>query len=184
MLRRVVFVGLILTLVGSLGMAGAGQKWLHIRVDEGGTDGERVSVNMPLDLVQALLPHISVENFDRGKVRIDVDEIEEIDLDAIWAALREAQDGEYLTVEGADENVRISKEGEHLVIKVDEDDEKVAIKIRIAVLDAMMSGSENELDLLAALQVLGEEDDCELITVQNGDEHVRIWIDTNKSVSD
>jgi hypothetical protein len=184
MLRKAVFVGLLITLVGALGAADAGQKWLHIRVDEGGQDGERVFVNMPLNLVQAIMPHISVENFDRGKVHVDIDEIEDIDLHAIWEAVREAEDGEYITVEGSGENVRIAKQGEHLVINVDEDGEKVDIKIRVAVLDAMMSGSENELDLLAALEVLGEEEDCELITVQDGDEHVRIWIDSEKSGSD
>ncbi|MBD3236833.1 MAG: hypothetical protein GF330_09025 [Candidatus Eisenbacteria bacterium] len=184
MARKTVLIALMIALTASLAAAGGGQKWLHVRVDEGGEDGERVFVNLPLDLVEAVLPHVSVENFDRGKVRVDIDEIEDVDLHAIWEAVREAEDGEYVTVEGADENVRIAKEGAHLVVRVDEEDEKVDIKIRVAVLDAMMAGEKDELDLLAALEVLGEQDDCELITVQDGEERVRIWIDSQKSGSE
>ena len=41
--------------------ASAGERWLHVRVEEGGADGERVSVNIPLSIIESVLPLIDVD---------------------------------------------------------------------------------------------------------------------------
>lgn len=181
MVRSAIVTCLVLALMGTFAIADAGQQWLHIRVEESGEDGESVHINLPLNLVQTILPLIEVENIENGKLDLEIDELDGIDLCQIWTALREAEDGEYVTVESADENVRVAKKGEYLVIEVDGPDEQVDLRIRTAVVDALFSGDSGELDLVAALEVLGEEEECELITVQDGENHVRIWIDSRKS---
>ena len=50
------------------------------------------------------------------------------------------------------------------------------------MLDQFGSDNPNELNVLAAINVLSEEDYGDLVTVQDGDSHVRIWIDSKSSI--
>jgi len=183
MLRTLVFSMLFIALAAPLASAGDGGRWLHISVDER-HDNERVRVNLPLDLVEAVLPLIEADDFHRGRVRVDLDEIHEVDLPAILAAVRDAEDGEYVTVDSDDEKVRVAKEAGHLVIRAHDRHEEVDIRIRLEVVDALLSGGPDELDLVAAVQALGSTaEGVELVSVEGDDEQVRIWIDS-KSTAD
>ncbi|MFH1143230.1 MAG: hypothetical protein V1774_01640 [Candidatus Eisenbacteria bacterium] len=177
-MARKILIGTLLLCIGVTGAwAQTNQRWLHVRVDGSGSDGERVRINLPLELVASILPLIEADDFQRGKVRLDLDDLEGIDMAALVATLRNAKDGEYVTVEDGDEEVHIKKSGDHLLVHVDEDGEQVDIRIRFAVVDALFSGEAGEIDLLAAVEALQEEEDCELVRVDGGDETVRIWID-------
>jgi hypothetical protein len=178
MLRSLIIAGLVLTLGAGAALGGGSQRWLHVRVEE---DDETVRVNLPFELIEAVLPLIDVEDFERGRVRIDFDDFDadEIDFPAIVDALRDSEEGEYITVEGRYETVRVTKKGEHLLIDVEDGREKVSIDVRLAVVDALFSGDPDELDILAAVQALGDEEECELVTVHGEDETVRVWIDRN-----
>ena len=69
---------------------------------------------------------------------------------------------------------------------MDEDFEggdQVEIRVPISVLDALVSGDDDELDLLAAVRALGEHEEETLVMVQETDSTVRIWID-RKNESD
>lgn len=159
--------------------ARAEQRWLHVRVDESGPDGERVRINIPIELAEAVMPMIEAEGFDRGIVRIDGIGGGNVDLPKLIAALREARDGEYVRVESSDENVRIRKEDGRILIDVDdtgEDAEKVRISLRMDLLEALATENPRELDALAALRLIGEDDGM-IITVDSKDEKVRIWVD-------
>jgi hypothetical protein len=180
MLRTLIITGLLLAVTAGAALAGSSDRWLHIRVEE---EDETVRVNLPFDLIEAVLPLIDVDDFERGRVRIEIDEFDadEIDFRALVDALRDAEEGEYITVEGEDENVRVTKSGEHLLVDVDEDDERVKISIRLAVVDALFSGEPDQLDILAAVQALGEEEEADLVTVESEDERVRIWVDRSNT---
>lgn len=168
---------LILGLVTVTAIASASDRWVHVRVVESGEDGETVSINLPLPLAESVLQSIDCNAIKGGKVQVKLHS-GEIDLPALHAALRQAQDGEYVTVEGADENVRIAKEGGRLHIRAVDDDETVNIQIDLTVLDALLAPGTDELDVRAALHVLGTlEQDTELVRVDGEDETVRIWID-------
>jgi hypothetical protein len=184
MFRKLVLSTLITLLAATTALAGP-TKWLHVAVDEGGKDGERVRINLPLDLVEAVIPHIEVDEFHRGKVRIDHGDFDEVDLHAILSAVRDAEDGEYVTVEEGDETVRVAKEGEQFIINVEEDGgskEKVTVKIRMELVDALISGEEGELDVLAVIRMLGEHEDGLLVQVMEDDETVRIWVDSKSTI--
>ena len=47
----------------------AADKWLHVHVEEAG--GETVNVNIPLSIVESMLPHIAVDELQNGKLQID-----------------------------------------------------------------------------------------------------------------
>ena len=168
----------------SLSSAATADKWLHVRVEEHGSRGEKVSVNVPLELVARMLPLISIDELQHGKLNLD-DDLEGIDLRALAAALRDAPDADFVTVESENESVRVAKEGEFLVVRVQEQgrhsDEKVRVRMPLAVVDALFGGAPHELDLVAALEALGEYSDGALVDVESDDGTVRVWIDSSET---
>ena len=67
-----------------------------------------------------------------------------------------------------------------LVIKVRGDrghPEKVDVKLPLPVVDALLSGPDDELNFVAAVRALKESGDGELVAVTDRSTVVRIWID-------
>jgi multidrug efflux pump subunit AcrA (membrane-fusion protein) len=163
--------------------------WLHVHVDENGADPTKVRVNVPVSMVQAILPVIEEDDFYHGRVRIDKDDIDGVYVRAILKAVSEAEEGEYITVEswnkGTREEVRVAKRGGDLLIKVREEGENPAtvdIKMPITVAEALISGKENELDVLAAVEALGKAGRGEIIVTDSEDDTmVRVWVDQTSS---
>lgn len=181
---------------GTLAMAA--DQWVHIKVVESGEDGERVRVNIPLSLAEKVLPTINADKFCHGKIKVDNLNINEVDLRALLEAVRTAQDNEYVTVDSKHENVRVAKAGGYLLIKVRETQERkdkdakpdsakaatsVDVKVPFSVVNALLSGGKDELDVMAALRALGEYPDLDLVRVEDGSSTVRVWIDS-KNVAD
>jgi len=164
----------------SAGLVGASDDlWIHVYIEDGGEEGETVRVNVPFSLVQQVLPLIRNEHLEGGKVRLPESvDLEGIDLREALRAVREVADGEFVTVEGPDENVVVAKRDGLLLVNVDDGDERVRVRLPIAVLDALFTSDSDELDLLAALRMLGENHPGEeIVTVDDGATKVRIWID-------
>lgn len=166
-------------------------KWLHVRVIEEGEKGESVRVNIPLALAEAILPSIKVKHFDKGKVKLEDHmraHIEEVDLRAILDAVKTAQDGEFVTIESKNrDNVRVAKKGGYLLAEVRERDkdgkdrEKVDVKVPMTVVEALLSGGKDELDILAAIRALARHGDTELVSVQDRNTTVRVWVDSKNT---
>ncbi len=172
---------LVLVLSSPASFAGPTDRWLHVTVNEQGADGEQVSINLPLQLVESLLPLIHDGDLRDGKVKLSFHDAQEVDFPAVWKVMQAAPDGQYVTVDSEDEHVRVKKEGGYLCVTAEDEEEKVNVRVRLAVADALFSGEPDEVDLLAALRALGQEQECELVTVDGEDETVRIWIDGAQS---
>jgi len=211
--KRWILAALIAALAVSAGIAAYAQskgstaatadRWLHVRVIDGGRDGEKgetVRVNVPLALAEAILPAIKVDRFSHGKIRVDHSKIDEIDLRAVYEAVRNAPDGEFVTVQSSRENVRVAKQGGYMLVNVSENErperttkegekisaraeKKVDVQLPISVVEALLSGGSNELDILAAIRALAKHGDAELVSVRDGRQTVRVWIDS-KSTSE
>jgi hypothetical protein len=182
MRRSVLVIGLLL--LSTAANASPPNRWLHIRVTENAPDGEKVRVNVPLMMVEKLLPLIDDEDFCGGKIRFNRQDMNAVRLRAIWSAVRDTEDGEFVTVESKDENVRVAREGAYLLVKVQEHGrrgEQVDVKVPVSVVDGLLSGEGDELNIGAAIQALGEHGPGELVTVNSDDENVRIWIDMTQS---
>lgn len=167
------------------GWAASNDRWLHVGVEKAGEEGESVRVNVPLAVAEKVLPAIHTRELEGGKLRIRHAQIHNVHLPALLAAIRTLDDGEFLTVESKDKNVRVAKEGGYLLVKVDERREKaerVDIKIPFSVVEALLSGEEGELNLLAAVQALNAHGDEALITVESDDETVRVWVDSKNTM--
>jgi hypothetical protein len=175
---------LIFVFATGTGLAGP-DRWIHVRVIDGGEKGESVFVNLPLDLAEKVLPTIQAENLRNGKVKVE-GKFEGVDVRALMDAIRTAGDNEFVTVKGPDEQVRVAKSGAYLLIKVRDGEHastKVDVKVPITVADALLSGGNDELDVVAAIRALRTTGDVELVTVEDGASRVRIWVDS-KSASE
>ncbi|MDP9337530.1 MAG: hypothetical protein M3P45_01540, partial [Acidobacteriota bacterium] len=94
------------------------ERWLHVRVINSDNKGETVRVNVPLDLAESVLPTINKEHLHNGKVTISEAHMNDVDVHALMNAVRNAKDGEYVTVQGPDQDVRVAKQGGHLLVHV------------------------------------------------------------------
>jgi hypothetical protein len=184
MRSKMLAVAALLVLAAPVASAADKGRWLHIRVDESGPGGEKVRVNVPLSMVETLLPLMEDDgDFNGGRIRLNDHDMDAVKLRAIWKAVREAEEGEFVTVESDDENVRVSRSGPYLHVNVQDTDDNEDVKVRIPtmVMDALLSGSGDELDLVAAIRALDDHGDGELIRVDSDDENVRIWVDASHS---
>jgi hypothetical protein len=161
-------------------------RWLHVRVISSEAKGETVRVNVPLELAEKVLPAVNHDRLHDGKVKID-EQANDVDLRAIMDAIRTTKDGEFVTVQSEQNDVRVAKESGHLIIHVvDKGNSKkcqVEIKVPMKVVDALFSAGKDELDLVAALHALSAQGDTELISVKDNENTIKVWLDS-KNVAD
>jgi len=187
-------VGVMVGILVFAALASPADRWIHIRVIESGPDGDRVRVNIPLSLAEAVLPTIRSDKFCNGKIKVDDHAFDQVDVRALLEAVRKTGDNQYVTVESKDQNVEVAKAGEFLLIKVHENckdgakndqaskaQNTVDIKVPFKVANALLSGPNDELNVLAAVRALDEYQNLKLVTVKDGSDDVRIWVDSNNT---
>ena len=160
------------------GTAAAGDdRWLHVRVDETDRSGAKVDIQVPVAMVSGLLPILKGKHA-HGNITINEGQIEMDELRGYWNAVRAAKDGEYVTVRDADSDVRISKSGGFVRLTVDEKDGggRVRMKLPVPLIDAVFAGKD-DIDFDAIAAALAKLPAGEILTVDDDDSHVRIWID-------
>lgn len=186
-MRRTMLATVVTLMLAAPAGAAGEERWLHIHVDEG-AQGDRVRVNVPLSMVEQLLPAIHAENFRGGRVRIDGADLGDVDARAIWQAVRGAKDGEFVRVNSrSDGDVTVSKRDGMMLVTVDETGEgaeRVRVRVPVAFVDALFAPGGGELDVAAAMRALSDAGDGELVTVESGDEKVRIWVDRNAAAAE
>lgn len=157
----------------------AADLWMHVQVHDG-EDGDHVSVNLPVTAISTAIPIIHTQLGKSGHVRIDDGDLSVAQLRAIWQQLKASPDMDFVTVNSADQHVRITKSGSYVLIHVedrDRDKDNVNVRMPIRVVDALLSGSDNEIDVAAGLQALAAAGEGELLTVTSAKDHVRVWVD-------
>jgi hypothetical protein len=167
--------------------AGKQDLWLHIRVDSPDSKDETVRVNVPLEMAEKILPTVNRDRLHSGKVQLGDVDCHGVDVHALLDAVRTSKDGEFVTVQSKDSDVRVAKQGAYLLVHaVDKNRPKkslVEVKVPMKVVDALLSAGKDELDLVAALHALSEQGNTELVSVKDEENTVRIWLDS-KNASD
>ena len=100
------------------------------------------------------------------------------DLRKMWTELRDAGDAEFVSIEEEDKTVTVRRVGDRIEVRVDEpeDGEQVRVDVPVALVDALLSGEGEEVDIAAAMAELGKMRG-EIVTVTDKDDTVRVWID-------
>ena len=183
--RALVVVALV-ALVVSTGVVYAQEQapWLHIRVTEAGEDGAKVSVNLPISLVQVFADiaetEIEKELSGHGS-QFDIDsddhDIEIADIRRAWTELRNAGDAEFVEVQQGDEYVKISRAGNTILIEFNGGDGDGRVEVPVSVLDALLDGDGERLNVRAAIDEMIASSSGEIVFVKDGDTTVRIWIE-------
>jgi hypothetical protein len=162
-------------------------RWLHVRVTNPNSSEESVRVNVPLELAEKVLPTINQHRLHSGKVSFDEADCHGVDIRALLDAVRTSKDGEFVTVQNKDSDVRVAKQNGYLLVHVFEKNHprksQVEVKVPMKVVDALFSAGKDELDLVAGLRALSAHGDTELVSVKDEENTVRVWLDS-KNASD
>jgi hypothetical protein len=172
---------------GQTVLASSHDRWLHVRVTNPDRNEETVRVNVPLELAEKVLPTINKDRLHSGRVRLDDIDCHGVDLRALLDAVRTSKDGEFVTVQNKESDVRVAKHNGTLFVHVFEKNRPkksdVEVKVPMRVVDALLSGGKDELDLVAGLRALSSQGDTELVSVKDQENTVRVWLDS-KNISD
>jgi hypothetical protein len=172
---------------GQTVLAASHDRWLHVRVTNPDRKEETVRVNVPLELAEKVLPTINKDRLHSGRVRFDDIDCHGVDLRALLDAVRTSKGGEFVTVQSKDSDVRVAKRNGTLFVHVFEKNRpkksEVEVKVPMRVVDALLSSSKDELDLVAGLHALSSQGDTELVSVKDEQNTVRVWLDS-KNVED
>src|SRR6266446_5275020 len=172
---------------GQTVLASSHDRWLHVRVTNPDRNEETVRVNVPLELAEKVLPTINKDRLHSGRVRLNDIDCHGVDVRALLDAVRTSKDGEFVTVQNKESDVRVAKHNGTLFVHVFEKNHpkksQVEVKVPMRVVDALFSAGKDELDLVAGLRALSSQGDTELISVKDQENTVRVWLDS-KNVSD
>jgi len=189
-------MGIALLLMGAAAAEAKTNLWLHIKVHDG-NDDSRVSINLPLSVVEAATPLIPEEARTASQLRIDGRDLSVQDLRHIWREVQRQPDAAYVTLDEGHTRVRVARSGGYLLIRAADRDtpapapdsgggggrdrrsagEHVEVRIPVPVVDALLQGGGDRFDLAAAVAALARTGEGELVTVNGGHETVRMWVD-------
>ena len=163
--------------VGGMALAASDDRWIHVRVDDAGGDRGRVDIQVPIGMVANLLPVLK-QAHAHGSIHADGKALDLAEFREYWTALRAAKDGEYVTVRDGDSDVHLAKRGGNFLLTVDDKGgrSRVRVKVPLPLIDAVFTGGDT-IDLGALGQALEKAPAGELLTVEDEDSHVRVWID-------
>jgi hypothetical protein len=170
----------VLAVSAALPAAAAHDLWLHVEVQETSGENANIKVNLPVSLIESFLPMIEDNSDIRdGRIVIDDSELSVDDMRRMLDSFTASPDATFAEVETDDERIVFFKDGAYLRVETDARAEGTEIRARfpIAVLEALVSGAGNELNVAAALQALADHGPGELVTVRDHDATVRVWID-------
>jgi hypothetical protein len=192
MKRAIQAVAMVLCVAGMALAATPPERWLHVSVIDK-ESGEMVRVNVPISMAEKVLGTIHQGNLHEGKIRIDGHFDDDVDLRALLEAVRTAPDSEFVSVQGPHENVSVAKVNGNLVVHVRDNgkkgekkegenrDGRVEITVPMKLVDALVANGSKDIDLAAALRVLSEMGDMTLVTVQEAEQSVRVWVDSKNT---
>lgn len=171
---RIASLGLAAVLTASLASAGGG-RWLHVNVEDG-SEGGAVNIKVPLALAEWALG--SDLDDASSKARIHAGKLDFADLRRMWRAAKQSGSAEIAEIEDKHSHVVVRREADRVTVRVDERGKnKVRIALPVAVVDALFEGDGDEPDLRRALASLDSAFTGELVRVEDGKSHVRVWVE-------
>ena len=152
--------------------------WIHIRVDEA-RKASKVSVNLPLTVVEAALQSAPDTLGSKGRLHLGSHRDMSLeDFRRLWEELKATGDAELLSVEEENESVHVGRRGDIVEVRVEKPKgkDRVHVQVPVSLVDALLSGDREELNLKAALAELRKRRG-EIVRVNDDEGTVRIWID-------
>jgi hypothetical protein len=173
MTKLAMILGVPIALLATIASLGV----VVVDVREGGPDGTRIVVPVPLVFAQAALA-IAPAVAPADKLRIpDNEALEHIGLAReVLEALAAAPDGELVRVEERDELVVIAKEGRSLRVRVSGERENVSVNVPLHLALQALPDEHGRIRTAALAGALSGVRFTDLVDVQDGNDHVRVWV--------
>lgn len=159
----------LLATVASLGV-------VVVDVREGGPDGNRIVVPVPLVLAQAALA--AAPMVAEKELRLPDEAAQHIGIaKEVLEALAAAPDGVFVHVEQPDEEVVVRKEGDKLVVQVrGRNGEDVSVNAPLSLAMSALPDSDGQISTMKMAGALGAVRFTDLVEVKDGNDHVRVWV--------
>ena len=154
------------------------EPWIHVEIS--GDSGANVNLNLPLAAVTAMLALAPETIVQDGQLQLGDSEVSVSAIRDMWRELRAAGDVEFVTIQQDDQDVRIARQGDIILVNVTNrdgnGDDAVRVEIPVPVVDALLSGDGDTLNIRAAVDELSTLRG-ELVRVIESDNDIRVWID-------
>jgi len=177
MQRRILVLATLVLLLSTVAMASEDTRWINVTVTENSSN-TNVEVHLPLSLVLTVLRNVDVENFHGGHVDLKLDDMD-VNWPEIIAAVKEAPDGQFVTVTSDEADVNVRKEGGTLYVNVNEkggDNAVVEVTLPLQMMDALTLGESNTIDIVSLLESFDTLPNGTLVKVTSDEANVRVWI--------
>lgn len=155
------------------------QSWLHVQINAAGDDAGNVAVNLPLRAVGAVMA-MAPDGILSSDGRLLVAEEHGVsvrDIREAWQGVKDAGDAEFFTFQEDDRTVRVARAGDQIEVRLDgDDDETVRVDLPLALVDALLSGDGDTLNIAAALDQLSTLRG-DIVRVTEDERQIRVWVD-------
>jgi hypothetical protein len=173
MMKLAIILGIPVAMLATVASLGV----VVVDVREGGPNGNRVVVPVPLVFAQAAVALAPIAAPDRA-MRLPNEALEHMGLAReVLEALAAAPDGEYVRVEERDELVVVAKEGRYFKVNVKNGTrESVSVNVPINLALQALPGSDGRIRTVALAGALSGVRFTDLVDVRDGKDHVRVWV--------
>jgi len=172
MTKLAVILGVPIALLATIASLGV----VVVDVREGGPDGTRIVVPVPLVFAQAALA-VAPAVAPADKMRIPDEALEHIGLAReVLEALAAAPDGELVRVEERGELVVVSKEGRSLRVRVSGERENVSVNVPLHLALQALPDEHGRIRTAALAGALAGVRFTDLVEFEDGNDHVRVWV--------
>ena len=172
MAKLAVILGVPIALLATVASLGV----VVVDVREGGPGGNHIVVPVPLVFAQAALA-VAPAVAPAHEMRLPDEALEHMGLAReVLEALAAAPDGELVRVEERDELVVVAKEGRSLRVRVSGPRENVNVNVPLHLALQALPDEHGRIHTAALAGALGGVRFTDLVEVQDGNDHVRVWV--------
>ena len=154
--------------------------WLHVQIVGTESSQGNLALNLPLTAVQAVVA-MAPESIVDSDGRLAVAEAHGVsvsDIRQMWNDIKNAGNAEFVALQQEDQTVRVSRAGDQIEVRVTgaNDAETVRIDLPLVVVDALLSGDGDTLNLPAAIEQLNQLRG-DIVRVTEDERQIRVWLD-------
>jgi hypothetical protein len=172
MVKLAVILGIPVALVATVASLGV----VVVDVHEGGPNGHRIVVPVPLVAAQAALA-LAPMAAPAHAMKLPPEAAEHAALAReVLEALAAAPDGELVRVEERDQQVVVAKEGRNFKVHVTGPRENVSVNVPLHLALQALPGPDGRIHTAALAGALAGVRFTDLVDVQDGNDHVRVWV--------